>query len=254
MNLMGIVGIFPSFKVPKSILIVMKNLFLLLVLSVTPIFFNSAFAQCNNYFPLKKGASWDYDNFNDKGKLEGMSRQEVTSFQENTNGFSAGMQVTAFDKKGKEISQGDLVIKCESGNLEFDMRNFLPEEQLKSLQGYDIRVDADNLDYPNELSQGQSLPDGSITIQAKGAPMTIKIHLDIIDRKVVKKEKITSPAGAFDCWKITSRMVMKNQMGVNMTFEYTAAEWIAEGTGMVRNESYKKGKLNGYTLLKAIKK
>jgi acetamidase/formamidase len=44
------------------------------------------------------------------------------------------------------------------------------------------------------LSVGQTLKDGSVTITATDAPMAMTMTVDIINRKVVAKETITTPA------------------------------------------------------------
>ena len=79
--------------------------------------------------------------------------------------------------------------------------------------------------------------------------MPMKIKMDIIDRKVEAMETITTPAGTFETYKITSKSIMKNQMGISMTFEFDNVEWLAKEVGVVKSESFRKGKSNGYTLL-----
>lgn len=206
-------------------------------------------AQCNVYFPLDEGVEWTYENYDTKGKVEGSQTQKVSEFNSTSNGYKATMDVTAFDKKGKEVTSGSLEITCDKGKLLFDMRKFIPEEQMKAFSSYEMEIQATNLEYPSNLKQGTTLEDGQITMTANGSPIPIKMEVNIINRTVVAKEKITTAAGTFDAFKIESTSVIKNQMGINMTFEFEQIEWVAEGTGMIKNESYRKGKLQGYTEL-----
>ena len=74
---------------------------------------------------------WGYENFNPNGKLEGKQTQTVTAFEESSNSFDATLQVEAFDKKGKKTTSGELEMSCVDGVVSFDMRKFVPEEQLK---------------------------------------------------------------------------------------------------------------------------
>ena len=74
--------------------------------------------------------------------------------------------------------------------------------------------------------------------------MTMKF--DIKNRKVEKKESITTPAGTFVCYKVTYDMDMKVLMRRSMK----TAEWLAPGVGVVKTETYnQKGELEGYTEL-----
>jgi hypothetical protein len=112
-----------------------------------------------------------------------------------------------------------------------------------------MKVEGENLEYPSTLSVGQSLKDGTITVTAENSPMPINITLNILNRKVEAKETITTPLGTFETFKITSNSVMKTKMGISMTMEYESTEWLAKDVGVVKSESFRKGKSMGYTLL-----
>lgn len=209
----------------------------------------SSYAQCNEYFPIKANQSWTYENYNRKDKLQGSQKQKVTEYESTSTGFKAVMQVDAFDKKGRELTSGELEIICENGILHFDMRRFISEEQLKAMESYELEIEAENLEYPSDLKKGKALEDGSITVTAKNSPIPIKITVNIIDRMAQGIESIETPAGTFEAMKISGKSVIENQMGVNMTFEFEQNEWIAKDVGMVKSESFRKGKLESYTLL-----
>lgn len=211
---------------------------------------NIAAAQCNQYYVLQEGSEWVYESYNAKGKLAARNQQKVTALSKTAEGFVAKVHSVMNDEKGKELMKGDLEFKCEKGTMFIDMRNFISEEQLKAFSSYEMKVESKNLEVPSSLAAGQSLGDGSVTITAAGAPLPMKMTVSITDRKVEAKESITTPAGTFDCFKITSKMTMQNQMGMTITTQFSSVEWIAPKVGMVKSESYNKnGKLNGYTVL-----
>jgi hypothetical protein len=215
-------------------------------LALTP----ALFAQCNQFYQLDNGSYWEMENYNGKGKLASKNQQKVTSYNSTGSGFNATINSTTFNEKGKELMKGDLVMKCEGGTIYIDMRNFINEDQMKALGNYELKVESDNLEIPSSLSAGQSLKDGTITLTATNAPMPMKMTVNIHDRKVEGKESITTPAGTFECFKISSKATFKNQMGINMTFEFSSIDWLAPKVGLVKTESYNKnGKLNGSTLL-----
>ena len=217
---------------------------------VSIIFINlHASAQCNEYFPLKEGAEWEYEGFDKKGKTTGRQHQKVTQYKSTANGFEATISSDITDNKGENVMSGELEMICKEGVYYFDMRKFIPEEQLKMLGSYEMKVEGENLEYPSTLSVGQSLKDGTITVSAVNSPMPITITLNIQDRKVAATETITTPLGTFETFKITSRSVMKNKMGISMTIEFESTEWLAKDVGVVKSESFRKGKSTGYTLL-----
>ena len=207
-------------------------------------------AQCNEYYVLQEGSEWEYETYNPKGKLAAKNQQKVSAFSKSSNGYVATVNSVAFNEKGKEVMKGNLEFKCENGTMYMDMRNFISEEQLKAFSSYEMKVEATNLEIPPTLSAGASLGDGSVTITATGSPFPMKMTVTITDRKVESKESVTTPAGAFDSFKITSKMTIENVMGIKVTTQLSTVEWIAPKVGTVKSESYNKnGKLAGYTVL-----
>ena len=76
------------------------------------------------------------------------------------------------------------------------------------------------------------------------------LSINITNRKIEGKETITTPAGSYDCFKMTYDIESKTVMTVKMK----GIDWFAENVGTVRSESLdKNGKLQGYTVLESIK-
>src|SRR5690606_12571987 len=209
-----------------------------------------AFAQCNSFYAINEGTAWTYENFNPKGKTMGKNEQQVTAFDKTPSGYRATVKSTLWNEKGKKITEGELELTCDNGTFIMDMRKFIPEEQQKAFSSYEMKIESENLELPSKLSVGQTLKNGSVTLTAEGSPMPMHITVTITDRKVEAKESITTPAGTFECYKISSKSNTQMKMGINMSMNFSGTEWIAEKVGMVKSESYdKNGKLAGYTLL-----
>lgn len=84
---------------------------------------------------------------------------------------------------------------------------------------------------PSDLAPGDNLPDIHASVKALGLTMRITVT----ERKVLREETISTPAGKFDCIVIRERKVEKG-MGRN---RHTVADtWYARGTGMVRHDTY----------------
>jgi len=220
-----------------------KLVYLLLICSTGVI------AQCNEFYHFEEGTEWEMESYTEKGKLTGRQSQKVTEFTGQGNSFTAKVHSIIYDKKDKEVMQGDLDFKCDNGTMMVDMRNFINEEQMKAFQNYEMKVEAENLEIPGNLSIGQSLKDGSVTLTGMNTPIPMNMSVSITDRKVVAKEPITTPAGTFECYKITSNSTVNSKMGIGMTFKFSTIEWIAPKVAVVKSESYKNDKLQGYTIL-----
>lgn len=226
----------------------MKKISSTLILLTT--LFIYSFGQCNEFYELETGTEWEMENYSAKEKLTGRNSWKVTNYTKTASGYTANVHSSLANEKGKEQAKSDLEMKCENGVFYIDMRNFISEDQLKALGNYETKVEATNLEVPSKLSAGQTLKDGTITITAVGSGIPINMTVNITDRKVVGQESITTPAGTFNAYKISSKMTLQNQMGINMTFNFSAIEWIAPKVGLVRSESYNKNeKLVGYSVL-----
>ncbi len=210
------------------------------------VFFTLAtYAQCNQYYNVKEGTNWTTSNFNAKGKLQGKTIQKVTAYKELSNGFEATLEITSVDKKGEQTTIGSSTITCKDGVLFFDLNKMFPQEQMKGMEGFEMTVNGTNLELPSNLSTGQELKDANIVITING-PMVMNFKVDITERKVIGEETLKTPAGSFDCFKISQKILMKTIMKMEMR----STEWFAKEVGMVKSESYdKNGKLKFYTIL-----
>jgi hypothetical protein len=207
--------------------------------------------DCTPYYPVEKGAVREMASYDKKDKLTGTTIQivkDITTAGDKTEWL---IGVVSKDEKGKEISAGDLRMSCEAGIFKMDMKNFVNEEQMKGFEGMDVTMDATDLDFPASLTTGQSLKDGSLTIKVNSPGMSMmNMVVRIYDRKVEGQEEITTPAGTFQCYKLTSTIETKTMFSVVAK----STEWIAKDVGTVRSETYdKNGKLMGYTVLTAMK-
>jgi hypothetical protein len=131
------------------------------------------------------------------------------------------------------------------------MRSMMSEDQMKSFQNMEVKITGDMLDIPSNPIAGQKLKDGTLNIalSSEGGPAFMNTTITITNRKVEGIETITTPAGTFECVKISYDVETK----MLFTIHTHAVEWYAKNTGMVRSENYNsKGKLDGYTVLTAF--
>ena len=230
----------------------MKKLFSITVSLFLLISFNQLFSQeCQPYYLADEGAVREMASYDKKDKLTGTTVQTVKEIRFAGEKTEWTIGTVSKDDKGKEISSGDLHMSCEEGIFKMDMKNFVDEETLKSFEGMEITMDATDLDYPAVLTAGQALKDGDITIKVSNQGMPVMtMVVRIYDRKVEAVEDITTPAGTFSCYKMTSTIETKTMF----TIVAKSTDWIAAKVGSVRSESYDKaGKLTGYMVLTSLK-
>ncbi|MEM9675828.1 MAG: hypothetical protein ACFB15_24200 [Cyclobacteriaceae bacterium] len=229
--------------------------FVLTLLSLT--IFATAFAQeCNDHFyRMEEDATFHLTSYDKKDKVVGRQENKVLEVDNSSDGMTAVIETKLYDKKDKLVTEGEFEVVCEGSRIKIDMDQMLQSmEQLKAMEGMDTEIETDFIMLPSELEVGQDLPDSKATIKMKmgsGGANMMSNDIIIKDRKVAVREELTTPAGTFDCYKITYNTdVTMKAMGMNRTSTYAGAEWFARNVGMVRSESYDgKGNLQSYTLL-----
>lgn len=214
-------------------------------------YFQMIAQECQPYFMISEGAVREMASYDKKDKLTGTTVQTVKEIKTEGNKTEWTISTVSKDAKGKETSAGDLSMSCEDGVFKMDMKNFLDEATLKSFEGMEVTMDATDLDYPAVLAPGQTLGDGSVTVKvsSQGVPVMTMV-VKIYDRKVVAIEDMTTPAGTFTCYKMTSTIETKTMF----TIIAKSTDWFAAKVGSVRSESFdKNGNLMGYSVLTSIK-
>lgn len=214
--------------------------------------FSGALAQdCVPYYSAKQGSVREMTSYDKKNKVTGSSVQTVKEIKTSGAKTEWTIGTVSKDEKGKETSSGDLHMSCEGGIFKMDMKNFIDQATMESFEGMEVTMDATDLAFPGDLSVGQSLPDGSISLKVSSSGMVVmNMVIKVYDRKVLALEDITTPAGTFSCYKMTSTVETKNMF----TVVAKSTDWMAKNVGSVKTESYdKNGALTGYTVLTSIK-
>ena len=102
----------------------------------------------------------------------------------------------------------------------------------------DAKVENVYIEYPSNMTAGDNLKDGHMELEMYNKGMKQTLTLDVINRKVEGKEKITTPAGSWDCYKITNNTKMKMKtMGIGVPMNMDVTEWFAPGFGVVKTQS-----------------
>ena len=157
-----------------------------------------------------------------------------------------------FDNKGKSLGSVQLSAKCENGVYYMDMKNYMNQQSMESYKDMEMTLEGGNLEIPANLKAGDMLKNGDMKMSFSSGGMTVmNMTIAISNRKVEAVENLTTPAGTFECYKITYDIATKMMINV----KGKGAEWYCKDVGMVKSESYSAdGKLMGSTVLASVKK
>jgi len=224
-------------------------LFAGLLLSATVNLFSQ---ECVFYSPVEKGTVLTHSSYDKKDKLTGTSTQTVLD-----NYIENGEQTVKLRNEYQGVDTDsvfmtELEMKCKDGRYYVDMESFIGESMLAPYSEMETTFEVENMTIPAKLKAGDVLDNGRVGVTISNNDMKIMtISVNISNRKVEAIEEVTTPAGIFECYKISYDMSTK----MLITIKASTVEWYAKNIGVVRSESHnKKGKLTGYTVLTGLTK
>ena len=206
-----------------------------------------------SFYALKEGTKMTMTSFNDKGKITSTSESFIKSVKADGANYDATVESTTKNDKGKVLFEGKTFnVKCENGTIKMDISSLMMADFAQQIKDMEISISGNGMEIPPVLTEGMALSDGTTEMKMGSKGMTfMNMKFDVKNRKVEKKESITTAAGTFDCYKITYDMDMK----VMFKRAVSVKQWFAEGVGLVKSESYnKKGELEGSTELTKFEK
>ncbi len=225
----------------------MKNYPGTIILALLFVLGSRAQTSCSTYYPFDEGTSFQITMYDNKDKTTGIIDYVVKE----STGNSAILAYEMLDDKGTLIVTSEYGISCEDDGISIDFNSLAAPGIMEQYKDMEIDITGTNLSVPNNLSPGQTLPDADMLMNIRMAPINMKMTITIYNRKVGARETLTTPAGTFDCIVISDQTDTK----MGMKFSGSSKQWLAEGVGMVKQESYnKKGKLMGSSVLTAFNK
>lgn len=199
-------------------------------------------------YQMKPNAAFTLTTYNPKDKMVLSAAHVFKSVEQVTDGLKARVEVEMFDEKENSMGTNSYDLTCHRGVIKLNMREFA-FMGAPTPGNLDVEASGDDLALPATLAAGQDLGGASFNLKARMSGVKIMDrNFTVKDRKVEGVETLQTPAGKFECYKITYLTDTEGMMGKSRTLKTVV--WYAKGPGMVRNESYDdKGKLTGYTVL-----
>ncbi|RRB04551.1 TapB family protein [Larkinella rosea] len=230
----------------------MKPLFYLFIFCFVTV---TANAQDCLGMKFKTGASYEMQSFSAKDKLVGRLVYTIKSVKTEGGSTLINVAMQSFDDKGKASPEMAINYTCTGNELIADLSGMVlaTNEAVKDME---VRVKANKLIYPKSLSEGSKLPDGELVAETynKDTKM-MDMDFKVVNRQVESKESLTTPAGTFSVFKISSEINLTNRaMGIPIRATFRSISYRASDVLFdIKTETYSKNeKLRGYTVLSKL--
>lgn len=230
----------------------MKNLILWSIMCVTMFSANVLAQECAG-FTLKEGSGFEMNNYDGKGKAIGKIIYKIAKVSKEGANTVFTVDMESLNTKGKSELKNTYQMKCDGNVMSMDAKSLISQEQLKSFKDMEMKFTYENIEYPSKYAVGDKLKDASVKGEGKSGPMPVNFNMLIKNRTVTGQEKLTVPAGSFDVYKINSDMNMEMVMGFPVKMDMQTISYRAPGIVWdLKTETYRKGKLMGYSELTKI--
>jgi len=193
--------------------------------------------DCQRFLFLQQNKTIEMTVYNKKGEPAAKQVYKVSNIS-TSGAFTTGSLATEmFDKKGKSVAKANSTVQCNGGVMMIDMKMMLPQQQQEQFNT-EAKVDNMYLEYPAKLAVGDAVKDGNMTMHMNTSGLASTATMIISDRKVEGQESVTTPAGTWDCYKITYKGKMTIKMGpIPINTNLDGTEWFAPNFGVVKTES-----------------
>lgn len=205
--------------------------------------------KAQGYYCDRQGARLEYVRKNIKdGSTEWRHIMNITDVKKMSDGTQITSASTFLKANGKPYYKGDIieeVVLRPNNDVWVDMEA-VTINYVKGRFGLNATADAAPSIIPADMAPGDTLPQ----VTGKGKVSLISFSYRIWDRKVLRYETISLPAGTFDCVVLQER---KLESGPGHNREVLNHTWYCKGVGMVRHDTYIDGKLDTSETLTQIR-
>lgn len=214
--------------------------------------FLSLAQDCSPFYAIKQGMVLGYEYYDAKEKKTASSVTSVTDVKKTGDAVEAELTMQMMDKSEKETFTGKTRVICRNDTLFLDVSSLLNPQMTQSFGKMEVNMSGDGMVLPNKLKAGQQLPDSHNEFRVGMNGMTImNMTIDYTEQMVEAEEKVTTPAGTFDCFRISH---VSNSKTALIKSTMKTVQWFAKGVGIVKTETFdKKGALESRMILTSFK-
>lgn len=160
---------------------------------------SSVGGKCASLYVFQEGAVVENASYDENGKETSRQTSNVLKVSNEGGSLSSEVQMKTSGADSNNVFTGKY--RCDGKNLYVDLSSLFAnmESQGATMQG-------DAVVFPIDLTDGQVLPEASYNFKVDAQGQQMKTTVSIKDRKVEGRESITTPAGTFNCYKITANL------------------------------------------------
>lgn len=218
-------------------------------------------AGCARMIFFQEGAEIVTTSYNSEGKESSKQTTKILNVK-----LEDGMTVAEVEGSDIMISGEPKTVhynyKCDGNNIYFDIASMFRTAEKNG----DASFESSLISYPINVSEGESLPDvtGTMKSARNGKKMEMKYHYK--ERKVEGKEDVTTPAGTWNCYKISNitevemdipgmdEKAKKMMETMKSSMRNKTITWFSPDLGIIKMEMYLNDKLQSRNEITAIKK
>lgn len=209
-----------------------------LIVYILLLLFSLQVTAAPTYFCTDAGTTLGYvRKYVESGEVKWYHTLKIESQSELHDGATAVYTLSEFkDSEGKEIFDKPVSQRVKilsNGDIMLNLTSAVVALLQSTLPSADTKTDDSGVLLPATVRPGDILP----SAEAEVAVLGLKYRVKVTDRKVLRYETITTPAGTFNCIVISEHKVEKAPFYKRET---TALSWYSDGVGYVRHDTYDK--------------
>lgn len=207
--------------------------------------------DCHPYFLLEEPAELIYYNFSASGKK--LSSVVSIIHSKTISGAEVKFHARSTSKSLDEKDQGEINydVCCDNGIFKMDMAALVNPQLMRPYQNMEVRIDQKEIALSIGAKEEDELANGKVKIKIIKKGIRVATVVFIIKKNHIEGfEKITTPAGTFDCIKLSYEAMTSS--GFNST-KSKETVWMAQNIGQVKKRVFNnKGELMEYSELTKI--
>ncbi|SDT66563.1 hypothetical protein SAMN05216490_4713 [Mucilaginibacter mallensis] len=202
-----------------------KIIFIIALLLIT----SRMLAQdCSQYMYMKKNKVIESTCYNEKGEVLRKVVSTVVNVTTINGTTTANVSTKYFDKNGKPNGEKSISYKCNGGSFIMDMGDNSPQQG-----NANIKFTASSMEYPSGMKVGDRLKSVTSQVEEKIGGVS-SVATSQIERTVVAKENVTTPAGTWNCFKIVNKTTTTIKGYKMAPFTAETTEWYVPNFGIVK--------------------
>lgn len=209
----------------------MKRILLLMLLLLPALWARAG----EPFTPTKAGTTLVFERTKANGRVEYTSTMQYTGVRREGGKLIVEYTFTIHGPGGNELYGGAApmsTVVTADGTTEQDLGASLKAVLHNMFPGAAQEVETVPARLPANLKPGDRLPDAHARVKTGVLTHT----MDITEREVLRTERITVPAGTFDCVVLREHKI---EHGVGRERDNICENWYAPGIGPVRHDSYR---------------